>query len=103
VRAQQLSNHYPFPVVKEFSLVESPTLFALPILRLVVVVLFVYHRHRPHAPPSPTPHTTVLEALKTTLEAAQKDARVKAIVLTGSKGKFSGGFDITQLKARSEG
>jgi enoyl-CoA hydratase/carnithine racemase len=37
------------------------------------------------------------------LEAAQGDARVRAIVITGSKGKFSGGFDITQLKARTEG
>jgi len=36
------------------------------------------------------------------MEAAQGDARVKAIVITGTQGKFSGGFDITQLKARSE-
>ena len=41
--------------------------------------------------------------MKAQLEAAQGDARVKAIVITGTKGKFSGGFDITQLKARSEG
>jgi enoyl-CoA hydratase/3-hydroxyacyl-CoA dehydrogenase len=44
----------------------------------------------------------VLEALKSAMEAAQGDARVKAIVITGTQGKFSGGFDITQLKARSE-
>ena len=36
------------------------------------------------------------------MEAAQGDARVKAIVNNGTQGKFSGGFDITQLKARSE-
>lgn len=46
---------------------------------------------------------TVLEGLKAKLETAQGDARVKAIVITGTNGKFSGGFDITQLKARSEG
>ena len=28
---------------------------------------------------------------------------MKAIVITGTKGKFSGGFDITQLKAMTEG
>ena len=45
----------------------------------------------------------VLEGLKTQVEAAQRDPKVRAIVITGSKGKFSGGFDITQLKARTEG
>jgi len=45
----------------------------------------------------------VLEGLKVALEAAQRDGAVKAIVITGSKGQFSGGFDIMQLKARSEG
>jgi enoyl-CoA hydratase/3-hydroxyacyl-CoA dehydrogenase len=41
--------------------------------------------------------------LKTAFEAAHADPRVKSIVVTGSKGKFSGGFDITQLKLRTEG
>ena len=41
--------------------------------------------------------------MKTAFEAAHADPRVKAIVVTGSKGKFSGGFDITQLKLRTEG
>ena len=53
---------------------------------------------RPH--PS---HFAVLRGLKEKFEAAQADSRVKAIVVTGSKGKFSGGFDITQLRARTEG
>lgn len=45
----------------------------------------------------------MLRGLKEKFEAAQADSRVKAIVVTGSKGKFSGGFDITQLRARTEG
>ena len=45
----------------------------------------------------------VLEGLSRALERAHGDARVVGIVITGTKGKFSGGFDITQLKLRTEG
>ena len=45
----------------------------------------------------------VLEGLHRLVSEAQGRADVRAIVLTGTKGKFSGGFDITQLKAMTEG
>jgi enoyl-CoA hydratase/3-hydroxyacyl-CoA dehydrogenase len=45
----------------------------------------------------------VLEGIEANVKAAQADSGVRAIVITGSRGKFSGGFDITQLKARTEG
>ena len=55
----------------------------------------------PRIPPDPT--QTVLEGIEANVKAAQADSGVRAIVITGSRGKFSGGFDITQLKARTEG
>ena len=45
----------------------------------------------------------MLEGIEAQVKAAQADSGVRAIVITGSRGKFSGGFDITQLKARTEG
>lgn len=45
----------------------------------------------------------MLEGIEANVKAAQADSGVRAIVITGSRGKFSGGFDITQLKARTEG
>ncbi|KAI8012326.1 hypothetical protein LOK49_LG06G03391 [Camellia lanceoleosa] len=40
-------------------------------------------------------HSTVLQGLKECYEQALQRDDVKAIVFTGAKGKFSGGFDIT--------
>ena len=46
----------------------------------------------------------MLEALFRELEAAQGNAAVQAIVITGDQGKFSAGFDITYLaKQQAEG
>ena len=55
------------------------------------------------APVPPDPDVAVLEGIEAQVKAAQADSGVRAIVITGSRGKFSGGFDITQLKARTEG
>jgi hypothetical protein len=45
----------------------------------------------------------VLVSLKDCLTAAQGDANVKAIVVTGANGKFSAGFDITHLAKQQAG
>ena len=51
-------------------------------------------RRRPAAPTTTSVNRAVLDALFAQLRKAQADPGVKAIVLTGSAGKFSAGFDI---------
>ena len=45
----------------------------------------------------------VLEGLERALKDAQANAGVRAIVIHGAGGKFSGGFDISQLKKSTQG
>ncbi len=45
----------------------------------------------------------MLLSLKDCLTKAQADAKVAAIVVTGEKGKFSAGFDITHLAKQQAG
>ena len=45
----------------------------------------------------------VLEGLEKALKEAQGDGRVKAIVIKGAGGKFSGGFDIGHLRKSTQG
>ena len=45
----------------------------------------------------------VLQGLEKAVKEAQKNPSVRAIVLTGSGGKFSGGFDIGQLRRSTQG
>ena len=45
----------------------------------------------------------VLKDLFGHLKAAQADAKVAAIVVTGANGKFSGGFDIQQFADQTAG
>ena len=53
--------------------------------------------------PGPCSRAAVLVSLKDCLTAAQADANVKAIVVTGANGKFSAGFDITHLAKQQAG
>lgn len=46
---------------------------------------------------------SVLQGLEKSLKEAQKNPSVRAIVLMGSGGKFSGGFDIGQLRRSTQG
>ena len=52
---------------------------------------------------NPWRRVAVLVSLKDCLTAAQADANVKAIVVTGANGKFSAGFDITHLAKQQAG
>ena len=45
----------------------------------------------------------LLEGLERALKDAQANAGVRAIVIHGAGGKFSGGFDISQLKKSTQG
>lgn len=47
--------------------------------------------------------SAVLNNLFSCLRQAQADAAVKAIVITGAGGKFSGGFDISQFQNQAAG